>query len=220
MPPADWRRPSVIALALANFIPLFGVLALDWDVFPLILLFWLENVVLGGFGALKLLTLGLTRRGQLPVAVLLTAFFCAHYGIFCAVHGGFVLLLFGREHLAPGAGPNLANLTRVVGNLHLGWALAAFVVSHGISFLTNFLRAGEYRRAELPRLMTQPYARIVVLHVSLLASGFILVALGSPTVGLILLLALKTILDLRAHLRERQRFSVPDIPPAGGKPAA
>lgn len=189
---------------------------LHWEVFPLILLFWLENIVLGGFSALKLLTLGLTRAGQLPAAVLLTAFFCAHYGIFCVVHGGFVFMLFGQEHLGSGPAPGLSAVTAVLGQKHLGWALAGLVISHGVSFVSNFLRAGEYRRADLPRLMTQPYARMVVLHVALLASGFILVTLGSPQSGLIILLALKTILDLRAHLRERRKFGDPGMPPDQG----
>ena len=35
----DWRQPSVIALILANLVPVFGVLFLHWEVFPLMFLF-------------------------------------------------------------------------------------------------------------------------------------------------------------------------------------
>src|SRR5690348_15210944 len=45
----DWRQPSVIALVLANLVPVFGVLALHWEVFPLMFLFWSENVIVGVF---------------------------------------------------------------------------------------------------------------------------------------------------------------------------
>ena len=41
--------PSLAALVIANAIPLVGVLFLGWTVFPLVLLYWLENVVVGGF---------------------------------------------------------------------------------------------------------------------------------------------------------------------------
>src|SRR6266545_3594202 len=47
--------PSLAALVLANAVPLLGVLFLGWTVFPLVLLYWLENVVVGGFNVAKLL---------------------------------------------------------------------------------------------------------------------------------------------------------------------
>jgi len=39
--------PSLAALVIANAIPLVGVLFLGWTVFPLVFLYWLENVVVG-----------------------------------------------------------------------------------------------------------------------------------------------------------------------------
>ena len=47
--------PSLLALGLANALPIAGVLLLGWKVFPLVLLYWLENVVVGGFNVGKLL---------------------------------------------------------------------------------------------------------------------------------------------------------------------
>src|SRR2546427_9598209 len=47
--------PSLVALVVANALPLVGVLFLGWTVFPLVLLYWLENVVVGGFNVAKLL---------------------------------------------------------------------------------------------------------------------------------------------------------------------
>ena len=38
-------------------------------------------------------------------------------------------------------------------------------------------------------LMFKPYRRIVVLHVAILASGFLLAALNSPVAGLLMLVA-------------------------------
>lgn len=46
---------SAFALMLANAVPLIGVVALGWQVFPLVLLYWLENVVVGGFNVLRML---------------------------------------------------------------------------------------------------------------------------------------------------------------------
>jgi len=47
--------PSLFALLVANAFPIAGVLFLGWKVFPLVLLYWLENVVVGGFNVAKML---------------------------------------------------------------------------------------------------------------------------------------------------------------------
>ena len=52
--PGVWRTPSVLVLLLANLVPLAGVVFFGWSVFPVMLLFWLENVVVGVFHVLKL----------------------------------------------------------------------------------------------------------------------------------------------------------------------
>ena len=48
----------------------------------------------------------------------------------------------------------------------------------------------------------QPYQRVVVLHVTVLAGGFVVLLLGQPTLALVLLVLLKTGADLRAHVLE------------------
>ena len=55
--------------------------------------------------------------------------------------------------------------------------------------------------------MQQPYGRIVVMHVAILGGGFLMLALHSPTVGLLLLVALKITFDLRGHFAERKKFA-------------
>src|SRR5437867_4246339 len=47
--------PSLLVLLVANALPIVGVLVLGWTVFPLVLLYWLENVIVGGFNGAKLL---------------------------------------------------------------------------------------------------------------------------------------------------------------------
>jgi hypothetical protein len=51
-------------------------------------------------------------------------------------------------------------------------------------------------------LMARPYGRVMVLHVTVLIGGFAAMALGSPVWALLLLLALKIGLDLKAHIKE------------------
>ncbi len=203
----DWLRPSVVALVLANLLPLGGVLFLGWEIFPLVFLFWLENVVVGMFNVLKMLLATPSESGAWLVKAFMIPFFCFHYGMFCFVHGAFVFALLGRGVVEMGGFPRPAQFGRVLESQHLSWAVLALVVSHGVSFGLNYLRSGEYRQARLEVLMHAPYGRVVVLHLAILGGGFLIMSLGSPVWALVLLIALKIGLDLRAHLRERRRFA-------------
>lgn len=203
----DWQRPSVIALILANLMPVAGVLFFGWEVFPLMFLFWSENVIVGFFNALKMLFAAPTEPLGWAAKLFMIPFFCVHYGLFTFVHGIFVIALFGGGMQSGMGFPNLQTFWNVAAENHLGWAIFGLAVSRGISFVTNYLMNGEYRRASLPVLMQQPYGRIMVLHVAILGGGFLMLALHSPTLGLLLLCVLKTVLDLRGHLKERAKFS-------------
>ena len=204
---ADWQRPSVIALLLANLVPVLGVFCFHWEVFPLLLLFWSENVIVGVFNVLKMLLASPENPLGWAAKVFLIPFFCVHYGMFTFVHGVFVIGLFGGgfRHGAPF--PNFDMVWQMFRENHLEWALLGLAVSHGISFATNYLGTGEYKRASLPVLMQQPYGRIVVLHIAILGGGFLMMALHSPVVGLVLLVALKIAFDLRGHFAERRKFA-------------
>jgi len=199
---APKSRFSLLALLAANLVPLAGVLFLGWKVFPVVLLFWMENVIIGILNVLKIL---LAKPTEPPIAKLfLVPFFCVHYGMFCFVHGIFVVTIFGGQG---GAGPVATGIRQVADLSSMGWALLALAASHIYSFAVNYIGAGEYHRAEAGQLLFQPYGRVVVLHVAILGGAFILAMLKSPVGGLVLLVVLKTALDAFAHLRERLKFS-------------
>ena len=46
---------AVVALIVANAIPLFGVLFLGWNVWNILIMYWLENGIVGVFNVLKML---------------------------------------------------------------------------------------------------------------------------------------------------------------------
>ncbi len=202
--------PSAAVLVIANFVPLYGVLLLGWRVFPVILLFWFENVVIGAYNVLKIVFARPGDIGRWVGKVVMVPFFVFHFGMFCFVHGIFVVVLFGGEAVASFDNPGIGMFTGALVAAGVTWAAVALAVSHGFSFAYNYLWRGEYRQAELQKLMGQPYARVVVLHVVIIASGFLIMALGAPVVGLILLVLLKVGVDLAAHLKERGKFAEPD----------
>jgi hypothetical protein len=203
----DWRQPSVIALVLANLVPVFGVLALHWEVFPLMFLFWSENVIVGAFNVLKMLT----NQPSAPVMwigkLFIIPFFCFHYGMFTFVHGMLVIAFFNRGVNGVHGLAGVSMFWNVMRENQLGWAILGLTVSHGVSFVTNYIRGGEYQRVGLQQLMQQPYGRIMVMHFAILFGGFLVMALHSPTPALLLLVALKIAFDLGSHVGERKKFA-------------
>jgi hypothetical protein len=205
--PAALRRPSVVALLVANLVPLYGVFVLGWEVFPLILLFWLENVIVGVLNVLKMICARPDDRSWWIGKLFFVPFFAVHYGMFTLVHGIFVFTLFGSgAGNMPASNLDPSAVLHTIMSSGVVWAALALLASHGFSFVTNYLGAGEYRNADLKVLMGQPYARVVVLHLTIIFGGFVMMALGSPRAGLVLLVALKVAMDLRAHLRERDKL--------------
>jgi hypothetical protein len=125
--------------------------------------------------------------------------------MFTAIHGSLLLGFFGEDYDSEGFSP-LPGVTQAVVDYGLSVAVAAIAASHLFSFLWNYLWRGEFRRASLSKLMEQPYHRVVLLHMVILAGGFAVAALGSPLWALIPLVAIKIFLDLRAHLKERRKL--------------
>jgi hypothetical protein len=209
----------VIALLAANSIPLFGVLFLNWDAFYVVLMYWAENLVIGFYNVLKMVFAAVPH----PIAHLgklfLIPFFIIHYSGFTAIHGFFVLALFHKE----GQGPSMDGMNwpcflvfvqmlfNVIGYMYsvippqVRLAVLALFISHGVSFVQNYLLKGEYATAKPDKLMGSPYGRVVVMHIAIIAGGFLTMAVGSPAPLLVVLVGLKTILDVNLHNREHKK---------------
>ena len=199
-----WPVPSVVALVLANLPPLYGVLFLDWAVFPVVFLFWLENVIVGVLNVARMLVARPDDGASWIFKVIMIPFFVVHYGMFTLVHGMFVIALFGGRRVGANGFPTPAFVASLISEYHLWWAVLALAASHTFSFLANYLGRGEYRTVTLQALMSRPYGRVVVLHLAIIGGGFLLVSLGSPVAGVALLVALKIGLDIHAHAREHR----------------
>ncbi len=193
--------PSALALVAANLVPLAGVLFLGWTVFATLLLFWVENVIVGAFNVLRMLVAQPQIGAMWAAKLFMIPFFTFHYGMFVTVHGVFVLTLFGGGFAGRGlpTAATFAHAVQVAGIAPAAWGLA---LSHGVSFAFNYIGTGEYKSALVPALMFRPYGRVMVLHIVILGGGFLVTLLGSPLIPLALLVVLKTGLDLFSHVRE------------------
>ena len=253
---------SALVLLAANAVPIVGVLFLGWSLLTILVLFWLENGIVGFWNILKInLARGTTvpvlpplpdaaafaatgdvakaerlqkdwqraRDAQLRNAarssgdvgatpgfvkvfgsstassvgrVALSLFFLVHYGMFWFVHGIFVFAL-----PAFGNGFGVDSGVDPFGTVEWGSVLiggVALFLSHGASFLFNYIGRGEYITASPSGQMGAVYGRVVVLHLTIIFGAFAIAAVGSPIGALLILVILKTAFDLGLHLRERR----------------
>jgi hypothetical protein len=224
---------SIVALVGFNLLPLVGVLFLRWNVMTILVLYWVENGIVGLLNVPKMLlaaapdepaTRSVDVRGLEPVTVprgspvakaALVSFFLVHYGIFWLVHGVFVFALpmfagiggFTDFRTLPDGTVQFYDSTVADPN----WSAVAFgavglAISHGTSFVVNFLGRREYLRVTIARQMFAPYGRLVILHLTILFGAFVSLTIGSPIGAVIVLVLLKTGLDLWLHLREHGRL--------------
>jgi hypothetical protein len=193
---------SAWVLVAANLLPLAGVLFWGWDAFALIALFWMENVVIGMFFILRMLCVDPRDPALWLAKLFMVPFFCVHYGMFTAIHGTLVFGIFGGRSYSPHGLHVLEPAARAAADYDLWLPLAVLFASHLFSFCWNYLYHGEFRRAQLGRLMAQPYLRVVVLHVAIILGGIGAMALGSPLWALVVLLVMKIGLDWLAHVKE------------------
>ena len=84
------------------------------------------------------------------------------------------------------------------------WAVIGLFISHGISFIENYIFGKEYETNTLQKLMHQPYQRIIVMHLAILGGGIFVMKLNSPVPLLIILILLKIFFDLYLHKKSHR----------------
>ncbi len=203
------RMPSVVALIAANLVPLYGVLAWGWDLFELMVLYWMETGIIGLFAITQM---ALTARWA---ALFLVPFFIVHFGGFMTGHMVFLVTMFGPQQV-----PRFSEIPGFVAGMVAGagfWiAVLALFASHFVSFVLNVLGPmirgwfGRRPRAALPvqsgemdgSVMTASYGRVIVMHVTILIGALLVEVFQTKLAAFILLIALKTVVDVAAHVRK------------------
>jgi len=221
---------SVVGLIAVNLLPLIGVVFWGWSLMMVLVLYWLESGIVGVINVFKIaraeggvddppvevsgnrITIRLSGVASTMGKGPIIGFFVLHYGIFWAVHGVFVFLmpLFAGlsnpaiDPTSPGFGLGPMDF----GPLPLdGLVLAAglLAASHVMSYFVNYIGRGEYLRATPAGQMMSVYGRVVVLHVTIILGAVVIGAFGTPIAALVLLVGLKTLIDLALHVLEHRR---------------
>jgi len=207
-----------IVLTIANLLVLLEVLRHEWGCFAILLVYWCEALIIGGYNVLRMLVVGVfgerplgTREtvgvgvgSRILATVLVTGFFAYKFGLFSLFVGAFVVAMPAFGAAAGSGGMRvLHGLSAAAPGVAI--ATAGLFVSHGVSFIRHFLVGREYERTNLFGLILRPYLRMALVGAVLLA-GVVLVALvprlGSATVFSVVIVLAKLGADLFSHRLE------------------
>jgi hypothetical protein len=195
--PLTLASPSTLALIIANLVPVAGTLFLGWNLSHVMVIYWAESAVIGFFNLCKIVIIG--RWG----ALLAGPFFLGHFGGFMAVHFLFIYTIFvkGLDGMNNG-GNDLGEVALLF--IALWPALAILFASHAFSFFNNFRGRQEYRGKTIKDQMSEPYNRIIFMHLVLILGGGLTLILGGAVPVLVLVIGLKIFFDVKAHLKEHR----------------
>ena len=213
---------SVVALILANTVPLFGVIFLGWSAATILILLCLENILIGLLNVPKMLlcpvrapfdsrgahispaereamsklTLSNSKGWNILLKILTIPILSQIYNGF--VFGQIAILVFILDQI-PGAYESISPLA-------LSTAAAPLMLSHGLSFFVNFIGRGEFRRTSFVAQAFRPYGRVFVMTLTIAFGGGLSMMLDSPVWALAVLVLIKIGMDLRAHMAERKKY--------------
>lgn len=189
-------RTALILIAV-NLLPLLLVSIGQWDLQQVMLLYWLENGVIGIYNVIKIIS---AQREPLPARLFSAVFFSVHYGMFFVVHGLFLMTMLKLP-------VEMSNVMSLWTALPSGISpmLLVLLLSHGYSTVWHYFLEGEYQTVNAKKLFMRPYGRVVVLHITILGAGFAAQAMHEPRVLLVGLILLKTAIDVVLHVRSHVR---------------
>ncbi len=202
------NAPHILAALIGNLIPAVCVLLFGWSVFALMILYWLENLVVGVFNLLKMAVEGGARGVPgIVAAAFACPFFAFHYGMFCTIHGVFVWSIFSQDaNVMPLDGLNPFDLfqrsidyARGDGDVWLN--LLALSAVHLVQFI-EWLWRGRWTEADPTEQMVKPYGRIAVLHLTILGGAVPVLLMGQPALAVCLLAVVKTVVEVAGAARK------------------
>ena len=187
---------SVTTMLVANAIPLYGVLALNWDGLVVIILYLIETAIIGVFHAFRIFFFGTFlgfKDGRMPKAsIFVMLFFLFHFFMFLFVQS---TLFFGfiRSEI-----PGLQSGFHVIHNFGLFFhdpyliSIYAFIASQVAYTGREVLLSKEYTALSVSDYMFLPYIRIFVQQFVVIFGAMLFLAFNSVTALVVLFIILKT----------------------------
>ncbi|ODT81786.1 MAG: hypothetical protein ABS76_10030 [Pelagibacterium sp. SCN 64-44] len=188
---------TLLLIALSNALPLLGVLVAGWDIYTLLVFYWCETLLVGFW---TVLTIALHEgeetwsfsgptKNTSPTAGWGAAFITVHAGFFMAIHLFLMSVLFGGDW--PG---HLRSASVFIDTFVIGQGLWPMLVVVCLQRAALFWQ--ERNEPSVMPAIAGLYLRIIVMQVVIITGAWGAMLAGSGLFGLILLVGLRTLLDV------------------------
>jgi len=204
-----YRDPLAWASLLVDLLPVIAVVFFGWKAVPLVALYWLENLIIGAFTALRMIGTVAGNIANLAIALFMVPFFTFHYGMFCFGHGIFLRAFAGGD--GDIEGPGITGMRSLVDwalstGSHMTWFVTAIIAVNALFYLVDFILRGGYRTAEIQVEMFAPYGRIVTLHVAIILGAGLMLAFGQPLLGVLILIVLRVVFGMILNMMRQKKI--------------
>jgi hypothetical protein len=197
--------------------PVLAVLFLGWNAAAVVMLYWIENLIIGVLILPRIFLSGsrLGLSGSIGGA-LGAGFFALHYSLFCALHGTLLLALLSVAFRAPGGEQGVAGLTDALTYAfavgpQMIWFIGLVAVWRAWAMVWRYIRFREWRESELVGEMFAPYPPILILHSALLFGVLVIAIAGAPAWSALVLVGLRVVWGLWVNIPR-------DPPPTDDEP--
>ncbi len=204
-----YRDPLAWLTLLVDLLPIIAVIFFGWKAVPLVALYWLENLVIGAFTIFRMLGTIAANALNIPIALFMVPFFTVHYGMFCFGHGIFLSAFAGGKvgDAAPGIDGMRTLVDWALGTgPYMLWFIGAIILVNAIFYLVDFIGRGDYRNTQLPVEMFAPYGRIVTLPVAIILGAGLMLAVGQPLLGVLILIILRVAFGMILNMLRRRKI--------------
>lgn len=220
---------SEVALVSANIILAVISIFQKWGFYYVLLVFWIEALIIGFYNIARITVsflfgnpIGvLSKWIKLPFPtrifflIITVGFFVTKFGG-CAIGLGLIILMMpifltlraGQTHHVD-LFEGIKMISPALGDVgpELLVAVTVLFLSHGISFIFNYVKRQEYKTDNILKLLFFPYARMFLISV-VVALGIIATvavpSLNRMTVFSVVVILLKLFADLLSHIWEHK----------------
>jgi hypothetical protein len=196
------KLASVWMILFSNVIVLLLALIFHWNVVVMVLIYWAETVLIGLLNLVKMIihfSPDDPYKNDLTTKLFLVVFYIGIFGGYIFVILCYIVLLAG--YITETRSLHELLLMYVTSSFALG--LVLLLISHIINF-GKYCTTNEYRKGTLDALFLLGFSRTLLMQVSILVGGILVVILGQQAILLVLFVGLKTVVDIRADMREKE----------------
>lgn len=193
----------------SNLLPLAGVAWWGWDMFEVLILFWMQTVLMVFFTVLGVRKLALSKLGDINVGGRMRPATHRDYMlllggvglVFCAGHLGFLWVFFSGDWGKLVHGPATFWQHFVIANG--AWIALLFNIVGGL--VRDMLTPRNDSSGNIDDLQLTLFIRIFAMQAAIIFGAMLVMSYGASSAPLLILIGLKTLFDFGASFPPRTR---------------